>query len=47
MPGAPSARYTAGTFGALGVVLALTARRRTGRGQLVEVATQSRRSSTS
>ena len=37
MPGVPSARYTAGTFGALGAVLALAARRRSGRGQLVEV----------
>src|SRR5204862_7162425 len=37
MPGAPSARHTAGTFGALGFLLALAARRRTGRGQLVEV----------
>ncbi len=37
MPGVPSARYSAGTFGALGVLLAIAARRRTGEGQLVEV----------
>ncbi len=37
MPGSSSPRSGAGTFGALGVVLALTARRTTGRGQLVEV----------
>ena len=37
MPGSSSARSSAGTFGALGVLLALTARRLTGRGQLVEV----------
>ncbi len=37
MPGSSSAQGSAGTFGALGVLLALTARRTTGRGQLVEV----------
>jgi crotonobetainyl-CoA:carnitine CoA-transferase CaiB-like acyl-CoA transferase len=38
MPGSACARYGAGTLGALGVLLALAARRRDGRGQLVEVA---------
>jgi crotonobetainyl-CoA:carnitine CoA-transferase CaiB-like acyl-CoA transferase len=37
MPGSHSARFSAGTFGALGTVLALAARRRTGEGQLVDV----------
>ncbi len=37
MPGAASARYSAGTLAALGALLALRARRRTDRGQLVEV----------
>ena len=36
MPGTPCAHQAAGTFGAVGVLLALAARRRTGRGQLVE-----------
>jgi crotonobetainyl-CoA:carnitine CoA-transferase CaiB-like acyl-CoA transferase len=40
MPGPPSGRGAIGTVGALGVLLALTARRRDGRGQLVEVAAQ-------
>jgi CoA:oxalate CoA-transferase len=38
MPGPPSGHCAIGTVGALGVLLALTARRRDGRGQLVEVA---------
>lgn len=37
MPGAPCGHHGAGTFGAIGVLLALRARRSTGRGQLVEV----------
>jgi crotonobetainyl-CoA:carnitine CoA-transferase CaiB-like acyl-CoA transferase len=37
MPGSQSARFSAGTFGALGTVLALATRRRTGEGQLVDV----------
>jgi crotonobetainyl-CoA:carnitine CoA-transferase CaiB-like acyl-CoA transferase len=37
MPGSQCARYGAGTYGAVGVLLALAARRRTGDGQLVEV----------
>jgi CoA:oxalate CoA-transferase len=37
MPGSQCARYGVGTFGAVGVLLALAARRRTGEGQLVEV----------
>jgi crotonobetainyl-CoA:carnitine CoA-transferase CaiB-like acyl-CoA transferase len=37
MPGSHCARYGVGTFGAVGVLLALAARRRTGEGQLVEV----------
>ncbi len=37
MPGSSAARSSTGTFGALGVLLALTARRASGRGQLVEV----------
>jgi CoA:oxalate CoA-transferase len=37
MPGAPCGHHGAGTFGAVGVLLALLARRHTGRGQLVEV----------
>jgi crotonobetainyl-CoA:carnitine CoA-transferase CaiB-like acyl-CoA transferase len=36
MPGAPCAHYGVGTLGALGVLLALAARRRFGFGQLVE-----------
>ncbi len=36
MPGTPCAHHAAGTFGAVGVLLALRARRLTGRGQLVE-----------
>lgn len=36
MPGTPCGHYGAGTFGALGVLLALLARRRFGYGQLVE-----------
>jgi crotonobetainyl-CoA:carnitine CoA-transferase CaiB-like acyl-CoA transferase len=40
MPGPPSGRCAVGTVGALGVVLALTARRRDGTGQLVEVSAQ-------
>jgi crotonobetainyl-CoA:carnitine CoA-transferase CaiB-like acyl-CoA transferase len=37
MPGSQSARFSAGTFGALGAVLAVAARRRSGEGQLVDV----------
>jgi formyl-CoA transferase len=37
MPGSQSARFSAGTFGALGTVLALAARRRSGEGQIVDV----------
>ncbi|MCU1504295.1 MAG: CoA transferase [Ilumatobacteraceae bacterium] len=37
MPGAPSARCGAGTFAALGALLAIAARRTSGAGQLVEV----------
>ena len=37
MPGVPSGRYGAGTFGALGVLLAVAARRRSGEGQLVDI----------
>ncbi len=40
MPGPPSGRCAVGTVGALGVLLALAARRRDGTGQLVEVSTQ-------
>ena len=40
MPGPPSGRCAVGTVGALGVLLALTARRRDGTGQLVEVSAQ-------
>jgi CoA:oxalate CoA-transferase len=36
MPGAPMAHYGAGIYAALGILLALTARRRHGSGQLVE-----------
>ncbi len=36
MPGAPCAHYGAGVLGALGVLLAMTARRRFGHGQVVE-----------
>jgi CoA:oxalate CoA-transferase len=36
MPGTPCAHHAAGTFGAIGVLLALEARRRIGTGQLVE-----------
>jgi crotonobetainyl-CoA:carnitine CoA-transferase CaiB-like acyl-CoA transferase len=39
MPGTPCAHHAAGTFGAVGVLLALRARRLTGRGQLVETRT--------
>ncbi len=37
MPGSACARYGSGTFAALGVLLAITARRTSGAGQLVEV----------
>jgi crotonobetainyl-CoA:carnitine CoA-transferase CaiB-like acyl-CoA transferase len=37
MPGTQCARYGVGTFAAVGVLLALAARRRSGQGQLVEV----------
>ena len=40
MPGPPSGPCAIGTVGALGVLLALSVRRRDGRGQLVEVAAQ-------
>ena len=40
MPGVPSAHCSVGTVGAVGVLLALAARRRDGGGQLVEVAVQ-------
>jgi len=40
MPGPPSGRCAVGTVGALGVLLALTARRRDGIGQLVEISAQ-------
>jgi crotonobetainyl-CoA:carnitine CoA-transferase CaiB-like acyl-CoA transferase len=37
MPGSACARYGSGSFGALGVMLAIAARRTSGRGQLVEI----------